>query len=275
MTSTNHTTPDLQALKARLKAIWMAGDFGAVAKHIETHAEDFVARRHIKPGMRVLDVACGTGNLAIPAAKAGAMVTGMDIATNLLEQARVRAQCQGVNIQVDDGDAEGMPYPDGSFDLVVSMYGAMFAPRPERAAAELLRVCRPAGQIAMANWMSRGFVARMFQISAEHVPPPPGVPSPLLWGDEVIVRERLRDGIADLRLTPVTVAFKYPFSVPETIAFYRTYFGPIRQAFGALTEDKQAALRRDLEDLWAQHNRATDSTTYVETEYLEVLATRT
>lgn len=101
------------------------------------------------------------------------------------------------------------------------------------------------------------------------------MPSPLLWGDEVIVRERLRDGIADLRLTPVTVAFKYPFSVPETIAFYRTYFGPVRQAFGALTEDKQAALRRDLEDLWAQHNRATDGTTYVEIEYLEVLATRT
>lgn len=268
------STPDIEALKGRLKATWMAGDFGQVAKTIESHAEEFIARRRIKPGMRVLDVACGTGNLAIPAAHAGAIVTGVDIATNLIEQARVRALREGVKVQFDEGDAEKLAYPDACFDLVVSMYGAMFAPRPERAAAELVRVCRPGGQIAMANWTPRGFVGQMFKVTATHVPPPPGMPAPVLWGDETIVRERLREGVSELKLTPVLVRIKYPFSVPDTVEFYRTYFGPTQRAFAALSEDKQPALRRDMENLWAQHNRATDGTTYVEAEYLEVLATR-
>ena len=266
--------PDVEALKGRLKATWMAGDFGQVAKAIEPHALEFVARRRITPGIRVLDVACGTGNLAILAAQAGAIVTGVDIATNLIEQARVRGRREGVKVRFDEGDAEKLVYPDAGFDLVVSMYGAMFAPRPERAAAELVRVCRPGGLIAMANWTPGGFVGQMFKVTATHVPPPPGMPAPVLWGDERIVRERLREGIAELRLTPVIVRFKYPFSVPETIEFYRTYFGPTQCAFAALPEDKQLDLRRDLENLWAQHNTATDGTTDVEAEYLEVLATR-
>lgn len=269
-----NTIPDLEALKARLKSTWMAGDFGEIAKSVESHAEEFIARRPIKPGMRVLDVACGTGNLAIPAAKAGAIVTGVDIASNLIEQARARALREGVKVQYDEGDAEELPYPDACFDLVVSMYGVMFAPRPERAATELVRVCRPGGQIAMANWTPRGFIGQMFKVTAAHVPSPPGMPAPVLWGDEVTVRERLCDGIAELRLTPVLVSFGYPFSVPETIEFYQTYYGPMQRAFAALPVEKQPALRRDLENLWAQHNRATDGTTHVESEYLEVLATR-
>ena len=269
-----NTVPDLEGLKARLKATWMAGDFGEVAKSIESHAEDFIARRRIGPGMRVLDLACGTGNLAVPAAKAGAIVTGADIATNLLEQGRARAQHEGVNIQFDEGDAEALPYPDASFDLVVSMYGAMFAPRPERVAAEFLRVCRPGGQIALANWTPTGFIGQMFKVNAAHVPPPQGMPSPVLWGDEATVRERLRNGVTDLQLTKVMVPFKYSFSVADTVEFYRMYYGPTQRAFAALPEDKQAALRHDLENLWTQHNRATDGTTHVEAEYLEVLATR-
>jgi hypothetical protein len=150
----------------------------------------------------------------------------------------------------------------------------MFAPRPERAAAELVRVCRPGGQIAMANWTPRGFIGQMFKVTATHVPLPPGMPGPVLWGDETIVRERLREGVAELKLTPVLVRIKYPFSVPDTVEFHRTYFGPTQRAFAALPEDKQPALRRDMENLWAQHNRATDGTTDVEAEYLEVLATR-
>jgi len=141
------TAPEFTALKARLKATWMAGAFGQVAQYSEAAAEQFIARRAITPGMRVLDVACGTGNLAIPAAKAGAIVTGVDIAPNLLEQARTRAQRAGVHIQFDEGDAEQLPYPDAAFDLVVSKCGAMFAPRPERVAAELVRVCRHRSQL--------------------------------------------------------------------------------------------------------------------------------
>ena len=151
------TFSDMEALKARLKATWMAGDFGQIAKASEIAAEQFIARCAIKPGMRVLDVACGTGNLAIPAAKAGALVTGADIATNLLEEARARAEREGVTAQFDEGDADQLAYPDVSFDLVVSMFGAMFAPRPERVSAELVRVCRQGGRIVMANWTPHGF----------------------------------------------------------------------------------------------------------------------
>ena len=268
------TNPEMESLKTRLKSMWMAGDFGQVAKIIETGAEDFIARLALRPGTRLLDVACGSGNLAIPAARAGAIVTGVDIAPNLLEQARARAEAEGLTIQFDEGDAENLPYADAAFETVVSMYGAMFAPRPELVAAELVRVCRPGGRIAMANWTPEGFIGQMFKITGKHVPPPPAMPSPLKWGDEETVRERLRAGIADLQLSRQMCQFKYPFSPAEVVEFFRKFYGPTQRAFDALDADKQAALRNDLTQLWAEHNQATDNTTYVEAEYLEVVATR-
>lgn len=266
--------PETEALKTRLKAMWMAGDYGEVAKHIETNAEEFIARLALEPGARVLDVACGSGNLALPAARAGAVVTGVDIAANLLEQARARAEAEGLTIRFDEGDAESLPYPDASFDVVVSMFGAMFAPRPEPVAAELVRVCRPGGRIAMANWTPGGFIGQMFKLGAKHVPPPPNMPPPVKWGDEQTVRERLRDGVADLQLTRRICLFDYPFPPAEVVEFFRKYYGPTQRTFDALDADGQAALRGDLERLWAEHNRATDGTTQVEGEYLEVIATR-
>lgn len=268
------TNPEMESLKTRLKAMWMTGDFGQVAKHIETGAEEFIARLALKPGVRVLDVACGSGNLAIPAARLGAIVNGVDIATNLLEQARARAESESLTIQFDEGDAENLPYADAAFDVVVTMFGAMFAPRPELVAAELVRVCRPGGRIAMANWTPDGFIGRMFKVTGKYVPPPPNMPSPLKWGDEETLRERLRDGIADLQLTRRMCQFKYPFSPAEVVEFFRKYYGPTQRAFDALDADGQAALRTDLERLWAEHNQATDDTTHVEGEYLEVIATR-
>jgi ubiquinone/menaquinone biosynthesis C-methylase UbiE len=272
----NETIPDFEALKARMKATWMAGDFGQVAKYAQQEALKFISRQNIKPGMRVLDVACGTGNLAIPAAKAGVSVTGVDIAPNLVEQARERAKSEGVKIQFDEGDAEELPYSDASFDVVVSMFGAMFAPRPDRVAAELLRVCRPGGQLALANWTPDGFIGQMFKTTSKHLPPPPpGAPvPPVLWGDEATVRERFGDGVSQLVLTPVMAQLRYPFSVPETVEFFRTYYGPTQKAFAALSEDRQPALRRDMENLFGQNNKASDGTTSVEAEYLEVVATR-
>jgi SAM-dependent methyltransferase len=266
--------PEMDSLKTRLKAMWMTGDFGQIAKHIEASAEEFIARLALKPGQRLLDVACGSGNLAIPAARAGAIVTGVDIATNLLEQARARAESEGLTIQFDEGDAENLPYADAAFDVVVTMYGAMFAPRPELVAAELVRVCRPGGRIAMANWTPEGFVGQMFKVTGKHVPPPPGMPSPLKWGDEETVRERLSDGIADLQLTRQMCHFNYPFPPAEVVETFRLYYGPTQRAFDALDTDGQAALRSDLERLWAEHNQATDNTTQVDGEYLEVIATR-
>ncbi|MBC8145835.1 MAG: class I SAM-dependent methyltransferase [bacterium] len=268
------TIADLETVKARMKATWMDGDFGEVAKTIEDHAVDFIARRNITPGMRVLDVACGTGNLAIPAAKAGAVVTGVDIATNLVEQARERARLAGLSIQFDEGDAEDLPYPDASFDLVVSMYGAMFAPRPERAASELLRVCRPGGTIALASWTPGGFVGQVFKMIAGYIPPTPGVQSPVLWGDEEIVRERLGDGVSDLEMAKVKVDIRYPFDPRGAVDFQRTYFGPTIRAFAALPEDERPAFDDQMVNMFSQNNRATDGTTDVESEYLEVVAKR-
>ena len=265
---------DFDAIKGRMKATWMAGDFGQIAKMSEPTAEAFMARRNVKPAMRVLDVACGTGNLAIPAAKAGAKVTGVDFAANLLDEARDRARYEGVLAKFEEGDAENLPYEDSSFDLVVSMFGAMFAPRPERVTAELLRVCRPGGQIAMANWTPSGFAGELFKVSAKYNPPPEGVPPPVLWGDEATVRERFGNRVTNLQMKPVMAELKYPFSVPDTVEFFRTYFGPALKTFEMLPEDKQAALRRDMEEVFARYNQATDGMTIIAAEYLDVSATR-
>jgi len=267
-------TSEMEALKTRLKAMWMAGDYGRFAKFLEPGAMEFFPRLEIAPGERVLDVACGAGQLSFPAARAGADVTGIDIATNLIEQAKARAKAEGVTIRFDEGDAEDLPYEDASFDVVFSLIGAMFAPRPERVAAELVRVCRPGGRIVMGNWTPSGFIGQMFKTNAKHVPPPAGMPAPVLWGDEATVRERLRDGIADLRLTRKMYPFKYPFPPAEVVEFFRTYYGPTNRAFAALDSDKQAALRSDLERLWSEHNKASDGGTEIEAEYLEVIAVR-
>ena len=267
---------DVDALKNRLKATWMAGDFGLIAKGYETGAAEFVRRLGLAPGTQVLDIACGTGNLTLPAARTGAAVTGVDIATNLLEQARSRAAAEGLAARFDEGDAEKLPYPDASFDAVISMFGVMFAPRPELAAAELLRVCRPGGTIALANWTPGGFVGQMFRTITGHVPPPAGVPSPIQWGDEAKVRERLGGGTSDLRATPRLIALEFPFGPADVVEYWRVYYGPTNRAFEALGADpaKQHDMRADLERLWTGQNRATDGTTRVESEYLEVTATR-
>ena len=265
---------EMESLKGRLKATWMAGDYGHAAKYLEPGALEFLARLPVQAGTRMLDVACGAGQISIPAARAGARVTGVDIATNSIEQARVRAQAEGLDARFDEGDAEMLPYEDASFDLVVSLIGAMFAPRPERVAAEMVRVCRPGGQIVMGNWTPEGFVGQMFKIIGKHVPPPPLMPSPLLWGDEATVRERLRDGVADLRLTKLQYPFHYPFPPSEVVEHFRTYYGPMNRAFAALDDAEQAALHRDLEQLWTEHNSATDGTTRYDSEYLEVIAVR-
>jgi ubiquinone/menaquinone biosynthesis C-methylase UbiE len=268
------SSPDLVQLKSNMRAAWMAGDFGQIAAYSAKAAEEFVERIAIPRGARVLDVACGTGNTAIPAARAGSVVTGIDIAPNLLEQARQRTGAEHLEIQFQEGDAEQLPYPDGSFDVVLTMFGAMFAPRPEQVAAELLRVCRPGGTIAMANWTPQGFVGKSFQVTAKMAPPPPGVPAPVLWGDEETVRQRFSKGVAKLSLTRQKVRFEYPFPPKEVVTLFRQYFGPTQAAFKRLDGDGQGALAAQLEALWTEHNRASDGTTSVEVEYLDVRAIR-
>ncbi len=271
---TAEITPEMEALKTRLKATWMSGDYGHFAKYLEPGALEFLSRIPLEPGMRILDVACGAGQISIPAARAGAKVTGIDIAPNLIEQARARAQAENLDARFDEGDAEMLPYQDSSFDIVISLIGAMFAPRPELVAAELKRVCRPGGKIIMGNWTPSGFVGQMFKVHGKHVPPPAIMPAPVKWGEEETVRERFKDGISHLKLSRRLYPFRYPFPPSQVIEFFRTYYGPSHKAFAALDPEKQTALRRDLETLWAEHNSATEGTTSLESEYLEVIAIR-
>jgi ubiquinone/menaquinone biosynthesis C-methylase UbiE len=265
----------LAELKQRLRASWMAGDFGQIARLNAQGAEDFIARLHLKPGTKVLDLACGTGNQSIPAARNGAQVTGLDIAPNLLEQARQRAASENLKIEFIEGDAEKLPYPAGQFDVVLSMFGAMFAPRPEVVASELKRVCRPGGLIAMGNWTPDGFVGQMFQITALHAPPPPGMLPPSLWGVEKVVAERLRSGegkIARLETKKQELLFDYPFTPAETVAFFRKYFGPTQTTFARLDEPAQKALAEDLTRHWTKNNIGDANHTKIRAEYLEVHA---
>jgi len=268
--------PNLEAIKAKQKATWESGDFGQIARTIENVAEEFMARQPLQPGLRVLDVACGTGNLAVIAARRGCEVSGLDIAANLIAQARTRATAQGLRIDFKEGDAEALPFADGQFDLVVSTFGVMFAPRPHVVAAELQRVTKPGGQVALANWTPEGFLGKMFNVFKAHLPPPPaGVPSPMGWGDEATVRSRLQHGFAEVRLTRRIALMRYPFPPAETVEFFRQYYGPTQRAFASLDASAQAALRRDLVQLQTFNNVAkSPGATEVAAEYLEVVAVR-
>jgi ubiquinone/menaquinone biosynthesis C-methylase UbiE len=268
------TQIDLEQLKQRMRGTWMAGDFGQIAQYSAKGAEEFVNRLAISPGMRVLDVACGTGNLAIPAARKGAQVTGVDIATNLLEQARQRAATQDLPATFEEGDAEQLPYPDAQFDLVMSMFGAMFAPRPERVSSELARVCRKGGTIAMANWTPEGFVGKTFSLTSRYVPPPQGIPAPVLWGVENVVKERLGGYASKTETARRAITFDYPLPPRQVVQFFREYFGPTQMAFSKLDAAGQSALAADLEKLWSEHNKGENGRTLVSAEYLEVTATR-
>ena len=272
MTTTNIDVVAADPLTERVRATWTTGDFGRIAKGYERGAGEFVARLRLGVGELVLDVATGTGNLAIPAARGGAFVTGVDIAANLIEQAKVNAGHEGLEIKFDVGDAEQLSYADGAFDTVVTMFGAMFAARPERAAAELIRVTRSGGRVAMANWTPTGFIGEMFRVVGRHAPPPSGTPSPILWGSEPDVRARLTTAVKWLTLTPRTITFEYPFSAAETVDLFLRYYGPTVRALASLDDNAQRTLREDLEALWSDNNRATDGTTRVESEYLEVVA---
>lgn len=267
------TTAEIDDLKRRLKATWMTGDYGRFARYMEEDAEQFFRHLDIAPGSRLLDVGCGAGQLALIAARQGIQVTGCDIATNWLEQARVRAHQEGLDIAFDEGDAEDLPYATGEFDAVISLIGAMFAPRPELVAAELTRVCRPGGLIAMANWTPSGFIGRMFRTIARYIAPS-GMPSPVLWGNEETVRQRLREGITELNCVPRMYHFQYPFPPGEVVEFFRVNYGPMARAFGSLDAPGQDRLRAELVSLWSEGNRASNGATSVEAEYLEVTAIR-
>src|SRR4030095_5733803 len=213
-------------LTARARSVWTSGNYLPSARSFEHGAKEFIARLGIRPGETVLDVACGTGNLAIPAAKAGARVSGIDIARNLIGAAPLGGVAAGVAIAFEVGDAESLPYLPGQFDTTVTMFGAMFTYRPERAAAELIRVTRPGGRIAMANWTFEGFVGQMLRLHTEIVPPPQGVPSSLEWGKEAMVRARFGDKVSSVICSKRTLELSFPFPPAAVTELFANCYGP-------------------------------------------------
>ena len=267
-------TPDVEALKADLKDTWMAGNYDYFSRFMESSAVEFLDRLGVEPGSSFLDVACGSGQVGLIAARRGANVTGVDISANAIVIARSRALADRLPAHFDEGDAEALPYADARFDVVASLFGAMFAPRPDRVANELLRVCRRGGTVAMGNWTKSGFIGQTFQTFARFIAPV-GMPAPVLWGDEDVVRRRFGSGVSDLHLARVVYRFDYPFAPTDVVEFFRQNYGPTTRAFAALAQDEQAALREGLVNLWTSHNQADGSSrTVVDAEYLEVVAIR-
>ncbi len=263
----------LEGIKARQQKTWASGDYGAVATVIHPMAESLVQAADLSAGWRVLDVATGTGNAAIAAARCLCSVTGLDYVPELLDRARTRAAAEHLPVDLVEGDAEALPYTDGEWDAVVSVVGVMFAPDQERAAAELTRVCRPGGTIALANWTPDGFIGDLFRTIGRRVPPPPGLRAPAEWGSEARLRELFGDRVRDLRVTPREFVFR--FRSPEDFAdYFRAHYGPTLKAFEALDEDHGKLLHADLVELISRYNSATDGTAKIRSAYAEVLATR-
>jgi SAM-dependent methyltransferase len=264
----------MEALKSRLKGTWEAGDYTIFAQPMEAGATEFFDRLGIAPGTRLLDIGCGAGQLTIPAARRDIDVTGLDLAQNLVDHANARAKAEGLKTEIVQGDAEALPFPDASFDVTLSFIGAMFAPRPELVASEMARTCRRDGRIIMGNWTPSGFVGQMFKLVGKHVPPPAIFPSPVLWGVEDEVRARFGDMVSDLQTTKRMFPFRYPFGPEEVADFFIAYYGPTVRANAALEGEAREAFRNELIAHWAAANTATDGTTAVEGEYLEIVATR-
>jgi ubiquinone/menaquinone biosynthesis C-methylase UbiE len=265
---------DLQAVGQMQQKTWSEGDFAMVAGQVMMVAEELAEAMDLVPGERVLDVACGSGNGAIAAARrAWGNAVGVDFVPELLERGRERAAAERLDIEFIEGNAMELPVGDGEFDVVMSTFGAMFAADQEKAAGELLRACRPGGRIGMANWVPDGGVGQMFMTIAKHAPPPPGVSPPLLWGTEDRLRELFGEGISELRLERRSArqAFR---SADHFIDFFRTYFGPTKVAYERVGPEGEEALTADLRGYLEQNNVGGDRALVLKPDYLQVVATR-
>jgi SAM-dependent methyltransferase len=265
--------PDFGSIKGRQRQTWASGDYHQIAALIVPVSERLCDTADLRAGERVLDVATGSGNTAIAAARRLCDVTGADYVPALLERGRRRAAAEGLPVEFKEGDAEALPAPDGSYDVVLSTFGVMFAPNQEQAARELLRVCRPGGRIGLASWTPEGWIGEMFRITGRHVPPPAGLRPPIRWGTEDGLRELFGDGIASLRATRQVFLWRFA-SAQQYLDLFRTYYGPTFKAFEALDEPSRQALARDLIDAAERFNRSDDGTLLVPAEYLEVVATK-
>ena len=270
--ATPAAAPDLAAVKAKQQAMWASGDFAVIGTTLQIVGELLCEAADVGGGERVLDVAAGNGNATLAAARRFAHVTSTDYVPALLDGGRRRAEAEGLHVTFEGADAEALPYQDGSFDVVLSTFGTMFAPDHQKSSSELLRVCRLGGRIGLASWTPEGFIGQMFRVVAKYVPPPAGVKSPLLWG----TRDYLDGLFASASAIDHTVRdFAFRYESPEHfVEVFRTFYGPVHKAFGALDANGQAALNADLLTLLRSGARKSAAGLVVPAEYLETVVTR-
>jgi SAM-dependent methyltransferase len=264
---------DLQAIKARQQTAWASGDYAVVGTTLQIVGEELCEALDLRAGQKVLDVAAGNGNVALAAARRFCDVTASDYVPALLARAGERAAAERLPLALREADAEQLPFPDASFDAVVSTFGVMFTADHERAAAELLRVCRPGGKIGLANWTPEGFIGQLFGTIGRHVPPPPGAKSPALWGTPARLAELFPSPRVSIEARQRHFVFRYR-SPEHWLEVFATWYGPVLRAFAALEPDARTALRRDVLALIARFDRARDGTMVVPSEYLEIVITR-
>jgi SAM-dependent methyltransferase len=271
--TTTTARADLSVIKARQQKTWASGDFAVVASRIVLASELLADAADLRAGWTVLDVACGNGNATLAAARSGTRALGIDYVPELLEGGRGRAMAEGLDVEFRLGDAEDLPVPDASFDAVLSVFGAMFAPNHQQAADEIIRVTRPGGTVGLASWTPDGFIGEMFGVITRHVPGPPGVASPMLWGTEEHLSGLFGAAIADTRSVERTCTWRFT-SAEEFVAFFRRWYGPTLKAFEAAGDDGRDALAADLADLARRRDRNNDGGSIaIPANYLETVLT--
>lgn len=269
----NPITPDYTAIKTKQNAAWSSGDYSRIGAMLQLTGEQLAERANLAPGSTVLDVAAGNGNATLAFARRLCTVTSTDYVPTLLGRGKARAQAEGQDITFQVADAEDLPFADASFDAAASSFGVMFTPNQEQAARELVRVVRPGGTIALANWTPDGFIGQLFKTLGKHVPPPAGVKSPALWGDAQWLDDRFGAHAETIDIVQRDFVFRH-FTPASFVEFFRTFYGPMHKAFLAVGETGANALQDDILALIAQFNLAEDDTMHVPSAYAEVIITK-
>lgn len=265
--------PDLAALKTRQQSTWSSGDYAVVGTTLQIVGEQLCEALDVRAGQKVLDVAAGNGNATLAAARRWCDVTSTDYVPSLLSRGRERAAAERLKIEFQEADAEALPFPDAAFDVVMSTFGVMFTADQDKAASELMRVCKHGGKIGLANWTPDGFIGQIFKTIGKHLPPPAGVKSPALWGTKARIEEMFGSQASSIKCEPRHFVFRYR-SPEHWMQVFKTYYGPLLKAFGALEPAAQAALTADITAQIERFNRSGDSAVVVPSEYMEIVVTR-